>query len=221
MELNKNIEKSINLILGFHKTLIFNIKYFGLKGLKFPVLISKNVKLKRLSGQVVLNDVNRVLLGFGTSPNIDCYSQKSIWYNEGTVFLSNGVCIEKGSKLIIKKNAKLSFGEQARLTGNSTIICKKNISIGKQTWISWDCLIMDTDHHKMFYNNQFTNPDNDIIIGNNVWICARNSILKGTVIGDYSILGSDSKISSKINSCNVLIAGNPAKIIKKNITWEL
>lgn len=96
MELNKNIEKATNLILGLPKTIIFNIKYFGLKGLRLPILVSKNVKIKRLSGKVILNSANRILLGFGTTPNIDCYSQKSIWHNEGTVVFEGGGMYRKG-----------------------------------------------------------------------------------------------------------------------------
>lgn len=221
MEINKNIEKITNLILGLPKTFIFNIKYFGVKGLRFPVLISKNVKIKRLSGKVIIPNGKRILLGFGTTPNIDCYSQKSIWHNEGTVIFKGGGCIEKGSKIVVKKNGIFTFGNQARITGNSTIICHKNISIGDRTWISWDCLIMDTDHHKIIVNNERINYDESIMIGDDVWICAKNTILKGTVISNNSILGSDSKISSKIYDENVLIAGNPAKVVKKNITWQL
>lgn len=221
MELNKNIEKATNLILGLPKTIIFNIKYFGLKGLRLPILVSKNVKIKRLSGKVILNSANRILLGFGTTPNIDCYSQKSIWHNEGTVVFEGGGCIEKGSKIVVGKDGIFTFGKQSRITGNSTIICHKNISIGDRTWISWDCLIMDTDHHKIITNNERINYDESITIGDNVWICAKNTILKGTLISNNSILGSNSKISSKIENENVLIAGNPAKVVKKNITWQL
>jgi len=42
-----------------------------------------------------------------------------------------------------------------------------------------------------------------------------NSIIpKGTTIGDNVIIGADSVVSGKIPS-NVIIAGNPAKIIKE------
>lgn len=132
-----------------------------------------------------------------------------------------GGCIEKGSKIVVGKDGIFTFGKQARMTGNSTIICYKNISIGDRTWISWDCLIMDTDHHKIITNNERINYDESITIGDNVWICAKNTILKGTLISNNSILGSNSKISSKIENENVLIAGNPAKVVKKNITWQL
>ena len=38
------------------KTLIFNLHYFGLRGLKFPVLVFNNFKLKKCSGVVELSD---------------------------------------------------------------------------------------------------------------------------------------------------------------------
>ena len=38
------------------KTLQFNLHYFGLRGLKFPVLIFKNFRLNKLCGKVELRD---------------------------------------------------------------------------------------------------------------------------------------------------------------------
>ena len=41
--------------ISIWKTLRFDLHYFGLKGLKLPVLVSRNVRLKTLAGGYLLN----------------------------------------------------------------------------------------------------------------------------------------------------------------------
>lgn len=53
-----------------------------------------------------------------------------------------------------------------------------------------------------------------IHIGKDCFIGMNSIIPKGTTIGDNVIIGADSVVSGKIPS-NVIIAGNPAKIIKE------
>lgn len=62
------------------------------------------------------------------------------------------------------------------------------------------------------------NPSKDITVGERVWIGSKVSVLKGVEIGDSSIVGSGSVVTGKYES-NVVIAGNPAKIIKRQIDW--
>ena len=57
-----------------------------------------------------------------------------------------------------------------------------------------------------------------VIIGNHVWIGIRVTVLYNTLIGDGSIIGAESLVKSKIPN-NCIAAGNPAKVIKKNVTW--
>ena len=52
-----------------------------------------------------------------------------------------------------------------------------------------------------------------ILISNNVFIGGHSIILKGTVIGENSIIGAGSVVSGKVPP-NEVWAGNPAKYIK-------
>ena len=52
-----------------------------------------------------------------------------------------------------------------------------------------------------------------IKIGNNCFIGARSIILPGTTIGDNTIIGAGAVVKGNIPA-NVVIAGNPAKVIK-------
>ena len=57
----------------------------------------------------------------------------------------------------------------------------------------------------------------ECIIGH-VWIGIRVTVLYNTLSGDGSIIGAESLVKSKIPN-NCIAAGNPAKVIKKNVTW--
>lgn len=64
------------------------------------------------------------------------------------------------------------------------------------------------------------NHSKKIVIEDNVWIGCRNTILKGTVIKKDSVVGANSLVVNKFEEENILIAGNPAHIKRRNIYWE-
>lgn len=52
-----------------------------------------------------------------------------------------------------------------------------------------------------------------IVIGNNVWLSANVIILPGVRIGNNCIVGAGSVVTKSFEEDNLIIAGNPAKII--------
>ena len=53
-----------------------------------------------------------------------------------------------------------------------------------------------------------------IKIGNNVWIGSNATILQGITIGNGAIIGAGSVVTKDVPP-NHIVAGNPAKILKK------
>jgi len=60
----------------------------------------------------------------------------------------------------------------------------------------------------------------DTVIGNDVWIGQNVTILPGVNIGDGVIIGANSVVGSDIKPYSI-VAGNPAKIIRKRFDDEL
>lgn len=58
----------------------------------------------------------------------------------------------------------------------------------------------------------------DIKVGNNCFIGMRSIVLPGTEIGDNTIIGAGSVVKGRIPA-NVIVAGNPAKVIKKTTDY--
>lgn len=64
-------------------------------------------------------------------------------------------------------------------------------------------------------------PDKgDTVIGNDVWIGQNSTIMPGVHIGDGAIIGMNSTVASDVEPYTI-VAGNPAKIIRKRFDDEL
>lgn len=104
---------------------------------------------------------------------------------------------------------------------NASINVSKKVSIGKMAQWGWNVEIIDTDGHDVLdENGDKINPDKEIVIGNNVWIGAKSTVLKGAVIPDGCIVGYGSLVSKKFEKKNVIMAGVPAKVIKHDVQWR-
>lgn len=99
------------------------------------------------------------------------------------------------------------------------IYCNKCIEIGDKTVIGEDVLIRDNDGHFILKNGQRIPNEAPIVIGGNVWICARVIILKGVNIGDGAVIAAGAVVTKDVPA-KALVGGVPAKIIKNNVEWE-
>jgi acetyltransferase-like isoleucine patch superfamily enzyme len=100
-----------------------------------------------------------------------------------------------------------------QMSGNYFQNFSAKIIIGKGTWIAPNVAIITANHD--FQNLNQHQDGQDVIIGNNCWIGINSVILPGVNLGDNTIVGAGSIVTKSFVEGNVLIAGNPAKIIKK------
>lgn len=202
------------------KTLRINLKYFGLKGLfVLPIIVSRNFHLARLKGSVQLNEYRRgvVKLGFSSVFVSDKKYERGIFYNTGTLIFNGGARIYHGAK--IWNEGIIEFGKNFR-SASSQFVCKLKITIGNDSLISWDSLLMDTDFHPIYnLQNEIINKDREIVIGNNVWIGCRCIVLHGAQIPDGAIIGTGSTISKKLDKEKSIYV-NVNKKVKEEITWS-
>ena len=124
--------------------------------------------------------------------------------------------IYSGAKVYINKNAKLSLGS-GYINHNLNLSCFCRIEIGENVAISENVTIRDSDNHEIIGANKLiTKP---ITIGNNVWIGMNVTILKGVTIGDGAVIAAGSVVNKDVLS-NTLVAGVPARLIKKDVEWK-
>lgn len=96
------------------------------------------------------------------------------------------------------------------------------IVIGNDCMFSYDIVMRTGDGHviKLLESGHRINENQDIIIGNHVWVGCKTMILKGTIISDNSIVGACSLVNKKFFDENVILVGIPAQVKKHGIQWE-
>jgi acetyltransferase-like isoleucine patch superfamily enzyme len=96
------------------------------------------------------------------------------------------------------------------------------IRIGNDCMFSFGITMAISDAHIILdkKKGKILNANKDIIIGDHVWIGMNAIILKGATIGGNSVVGANSVVTKKYEEKNIIIAGNPAGIVKKNIEWK-
>ncbi len=128
------------------------------------------------------------------------------------------------------KNLKV-FGEEEIFSGKNISIgnnCKINsaiflngrsgITIGDNVTLSHGVKIISTGYdveHWMETGERVHFDDKPIVTGNNCWIGANAIILPGVnITGEYVVIGAGAVVTKDVTESRVLVAGNPARIVK-------
>ena len=217
---------SNNIIrINILKTVFYNLKFFGfVRGWKFPIVIARHTKFRRSSGKIIINSdafsFGVVRIGFGRSGITDVKQKKTLIDLEGEIIINGKVSIGVSSAISVGKKGKLFLGDNFVISSDSNIICHKKIYFENNILISWGVLIMDTDFHPIFCNDQLINPDEEIYVHQNVWICCNVTILNNSIINPNIVIGANSLVKGYLRSSDSIYAGNPVKLIKDNIKWK-
>jgi acetyltransferase-like isoleucine patch superfamily enzyme len=133
-----------------------------------------------------------------------------------------------GCSFAVKGKGKCSIGDYTLLNG-ALLMCEEEITIGNYCLISWNVGIADSDFHPldpverkkdvMVLNPYTPGPRPQIRtapvrIGDNVWIGMNAVVLKGVTIGENSVIGAGAVVTKDVPA-NVVVAGNPAKVVKE------
>lgn len=141
--------------------------------------------------------------------------------------LSNLVGLYSRTIIVTRASeAVIEIGDNVGISG-ATIYARKGIYIGENTCVGGNCKILDNDFHPIDAEERLRLlndvhggdaadliPTREIHIGKNCFLGCNSIILKGTVLGDGCVVGAGAVVSGKFED-NCVIAGNPARVIKK------
>jgi len=117
-----------------------------------------------------------------------------------------------------KNKVKLKIGNHVDIGNGTFISANNNTKIGNHVIMAPYVFITDHDHGfvdiKKNLHQQPLTENGKTIIGDNVFLGTKSSILKNVKIGDHVVVGANSVITKDIPSFSI-VSGNPAKIIKK------
>lgn len=106
--------------------------------------------------------------------------------------------------------------------GKIHIACTEStrIEVGDGCLFSSDIMIRSGDSHSILnMQGERLNFAGNVIIGDRVWVGNRAIITKGAVISEDSVVGTGAIVTKAFTEKNVVLAGVPAQVVKRNVKW--
>lgn len=152
------------------------------------------------------------------------------FYCKGNEYIKYGknVLLDRGTRIEAWDNyngrkyfPRIIIGNNVIINPNIHIGAINEVNIGNDVLIGANVLITDHSHGKINQAELKKTPmkrnlysKGKTIIKDNVWIGDNVVILPGVTIGKNSIIGANSVVTHNVDN-NVVVAGNPAKVIKR------
>lgn len=210
--------------INWLKTLWLNFKVLPFKSaIKCPIVVAYNTKIKNVGKIIFTNEIYPAMVSLGVI-RLSAFETNTIpliFNNRGTIEIRGRFKVHPNAIISIVKGATIKIGNHVGIGAGAKVICRKSITMGDDVRCSWDVQILDSDFH-FLYNTERDKHyprTKEIFIGNNVFIGNGCTIGKGTVLPDGCVVSCISKVSGDFTNEgeNLLIAGNPAKVIKKGV----
>lgn len=155
-------------------------------------------------------------------------NQPTLFLGEGQIVLAENVmlgyfpspCFYSGYIHIEARdsNSSIKIGANTIINNNFAVIASKaSVTIGEKCLFGTNIEIMNSDFHNIEPEKRHSGGGGlsaDVNIGNNVWIGNSVKILKGVAVGDNSIIAAGAIVTKNVPE-NTIVAGNPAKEIRK------
>ena len=123
------------------------------------------------------------------------------------------------------KNQKVFIDKNVSINGASFYIYGNNayFEVGEDCMFSTGIIVMTSDGHKLIEKstNKVLNSENNTVkIGKHVWVCRGATICKGVTIPNNCTIGTRALVTKSFEEENLVIAGIPAKIVKRDVIWD-
>lgn len=189
-------------------------------------------RFKRLLGLHGLN-VSRILFSI-EDPNCVSILAKQIGHQrpagepvsisqQGTarIAIGKGVVLRRGVSISAEGSGLIEIGTETKIGKRSTLegCGAANIIIGSKCRISWDVMILSSSQHMLLGPEGDKGFEDDIEIGDHVWIGTRAMLLPGTKIGKNSVVAAGA-VCTGTYPPGSLIAGVPGKAIRNDVNWR-
>lgn len=215
-----------------NKYLAYQINQFVNKSYSLPVTAYKRVK--SYPGLSVSGEAAIYVSGNPTVKNVRLSGcdQSSIYIGANSKLIDCSLNLIKGVVVfgcysdIKKAYSKVSdgivgFGNAVSVESGTFVVDESTeIHVGDESMFSSEISMRTCDGHSIYSKDLLKrlNHSKSIYIGPHNWLGRNVSINKGVVTGNDCIVGQGSLAVGSIPN-NVVAAGQPAKIVKENVTW--
>lgn len=203
-------------------------KYKIFKCLIRPFYNMKTIKLyKAIREEYEWNECKRSLKSIGEDSYLgaDCHITGGQYIEVGSnVKCGRGLLLEAWDQYNYKRLGKpeIMIHDHVTFTEYTHISAVNKVEIGEGCLFGRYVYISDNDHGDCndVHNKEVRPVERDlhskggVVIGKNVWIGDKVSILSGVTVGDNAVIGANSVVTKSVPE-GCIVAGVPAKVIKK------
>lgn len=136
------------------------------------------------------------------------------------VFIAINAFVHHGATFIIRENqfAAIEIQQGVYIGRHANIHTNSKVTIGRDSVLS-DYVYISTLSHGLNpaagrIMSQSDIDKGEVVLGCNVFLGFGTKVLPGVRLGDWTIVGAGSVVTKSFTEGYVMIAGNPAKIIK-------
>lgn len=152
----------------------------------------------------ILGFLNKIIFKFkfGNSISFDgipsFISHLQLYVKDGNIKIGKSFNIKQGVYLAAVNGGCINVGNNVSLNRNCILVSHKNISIGDNVAVGPNVVFYDHDHKFGENGIEEGYKTGSITIGKNCWIGASVTILRGTHIGEGSIIGAGCIVQGEI-----------------------
>ena len=161
------------------------------------------------------------------------FAVRRVWYRLRYRHLRVGRGVRFVGRLRLRQGTSLVLGDHTRVRGHVIvngggrvevgadsllngcwIVATEHVELGAGCLVS-DCGITDSDYHnaepRLRHQPALPATRRPVTVGRNVWIGAHALVLKGTRIGEDSLVGAGAVVRGEVPA-GVVVTGNPAVV---------
>jgi len=137
----------------------------------------------------------------------------------GTIRFGRFVWVGDGTKIRCHEG-EVVIGQKTVLGQECTISAYRHVRIGEQCVIADRAMFIDFDHGVVEVERPIRQQGiymRDVDVGSNVWIGYGACVLRGTRVGDNSIVGTNAVVTKDVPA-NAVVGGVPARVLRMRET---
>lgn len=147
-------------------------------------------------------------------------------HNNSKIVIENNCIFEGANHISTFKDCEIHIGRSTMIRGASILLSNEfnlKVSIGEDCLIAPGVYIRPSDAHTIYdidSQHVLNKPTRGICIDNHVWIGQDAFICKDVHIPQNCVIGARSLVTNKQFEPNSIIAGCPARTVKRGINWS-
>lgn len=146
-----------------------------------------------------------------------------LWDCGGFLYVSESARLGQGQ--IAFGGGSVFIGDDVRATARMMINCRNQgiVSFDKDILIGSDVVLMTDDCHTIISiaDNRRINPyGGSIFLRRHIWVADSVRIMGNSVIESDTVIGAGAFVRKIFEETGVILAGVPAQVIRRNITWD-